>query len=159
MIVDWVMKLAPRAGIDPALALAVIEVESAFNPNARSHKDARGLMQLLPSTARRFGVKDIWDPLSNVRGGLAYLEWLNGRFKGTAKFILAGYNAGERAVTRHGGIPPYRETRNYVKKVIAICQRARAGRYRFDLKGAARRKASRVTSPGFPPPDGLVSCL
>lgn len=159
VIVDWVMKLAPGAGIDPALVLAVIEVESAFNPNARSHKDARGLMQLLPATARRFGVSNIWDPLSNVRGGLAYMKWLKGQFDGAPKFVLAGYNAGERAVQRHGGVPPYRETRNYVKRVMAICKRARAGRYRFDLARAShRRSSSVVTAPGFPSADGLVSC-
>lgn len=160
-VVKWVRQLAPAAGIDPALALAMIEVESAFNANARSPKDASGLMQLLPSTAKRFGVANIWDPLSNVRGGLAYLKWLNNRFDGKEKLILAGYNAGENAVQRYKGIPPYKETQGYVKRVLKICRRARAGIWRFELGPKARKRVSKsgtIAGPGFPAAKGLVTC-
>lgn len=116
----WVRALAPDYGIDAELVLAVIEVESSFNARARSPKNARGLMQLLPATARRFGVRDIWDPAQNLMGGLAYLRWLLNHFQGDLDRSLAAYNAGEHAVKRHGGIPPYRETRNYVKRVKRI---------------------------------------
>lgn len=118
-IADLVRRLAPSYGLDPDLVLAVIETESNFNPNARSPKNAQGLMQLIPATAARFGVEDAWDPEQNIRGGMAYLSWLLKYFDGDVKLALAGYNAGEGAVERHGGIPPYRETRNYVSRIIA----------------------------------------
>ena len=130
-VVNWVHRLAPAAGIDPNLVLAVIEVESAFNARAKSPKNARGLMQLLPVTARRFGTQNEWDPLDNIRGGIAYLEWLLARFKGDVKLVLAGYNAGEGAVRKYGGIPPYKETQGYVKSVMRICNRAVRGKHRF----------------------------
>ncbi len=109
--------MAPEYGLDPQLVLALIEAESNFNPRARSHKGAIGLMQLIPATARRFGVRRITDPLQNLQGGMAYLQWLSGNFKGELPLILAAYNAGEQAVERHRGIPPYRETRHYVKHI------------------------------------------
>ena len=160
LVMQWVQQLAPQAGIDPLLALAIVEVESAFNPRARSPKDARGLMQLIPATARRFAVADIWDPLDNVRGGLAYLGWLREHFDGRVELVLAGYNAGEQAVTRHGGIPPYRETRGYVRRVLEICRAAHAGRWRFDAPRAAQR---RVIGPAVAvqsaPRPGHTSCV
>jgi len=113
-----VRQLAPVYGLDPALVLAVVEAESGFDPRARSAKDAQGLMQLIPATAQRFGVRDVWDPEENLRGGMAYLRWLLERFDGDLELALAGYNAGEGAVERHGGIPPYRETRDYVARVV-----------------------------------------
>ena len=120
-IIDaWVRALAPDYGIDAELVLAVIEVESSFNARARSPKNARGLMQLLPATARRFGVRDIWDPAQNLMGGMAYLQTLLERYQGDLDRSLAAYNAGEHAVNRFGGIPPYQETRNYVKRVKRI---------------------------------------
>lgn len=76
-------------------------------------------MQLIPETAERFGVRDVWDPEQNLRGGMAYLRWLMQHFDGDLELVLAGYNAGEGAVQRHGGIPPYAETRTYVKRIIA----------------------------------------
>lgn len=130
-VVYWVHRLAPSAGIDPNLVLSVIEVESAFNARAKSPKNARGLMQLLPVTARRFGTQNEWDPLENIRGGIAYLEWLLKRFDGNMKFALAGYNAGEGAVQKYRGIPPYKETQAYVKSVFRICKRAQRGKHRF----------------------------
>jgi len=131
LIVHWVKQLAPRAGLDPNLVLSVIEVESAFNPRAQSPKKARGLMQLIAPTARRFGTRNVWDPLDNVRGGIAYLEWLRERFKGNMSLVLAGYNAGEGAVQKYRGIPPYKETQAYVKSVGRICRRAAAGKHSF----------------------------
>jgi hypothetical protein len=119
-IEQWVRRLAPHYGLDPDLVLAVIYTESRFNPDARSPKNARGLMQLIPQTARRFGVKDIYHPVQNLHGGMAYLRWLLAYFKGNLKYALAGYNAGEGAVTEYRGIPPYRETQDYVHKVIRI---------------------------------------
>jgi soluble lytic murein transglycosylase-like protein len=114
-----VERLAPNYQLDPKLVLALIQAESNFDPSARSPKDARGLMQLIPATAQRFGVTDIWDPVQNMRGGMAYLRWLLDHFNGDLKLALAGYNAGEGAVRRHGGIPPYPETQAYVKRIIA----------------------------------------
>lgn len=110
--------LASDYKLDPNLVLAVIEAESNFNPNALSPKNAQGLMQLIPATAERFGVHDVWDPEQNLRGGMAYLRWLLGEFKGDVRLALAGYNAGEGAVREHGGIPPYRETQDYVTRIM-----------------------------------------
>ncbi len=118
-VVELVRRLAPGYGLDPELVLAVIETESNFNPNALSPKNAQGLMQLIPETATRFGVQDVWDPEQNLRGGMAYLSWLLDRFEGDLELALAGYNAGEGAVERHGGIPPYQETQAYVSRIIA----------------------------------------
>ena len=117
LIVKWVRKLAPKYNLDPALVLAVIRAESNFNPKAKSPKNAQGLMQLIPGTAKRFEVDDVWDPLQNIRGGMAYLSWLLNHFEGDETLALAGYNAGENAVRRHKGVPPYPETRSYVKRI------------------------------------------
>lgn len=114
----WVRIWAPAYGLDADLVLEVIRAESGFNPQARSHRDARGLMQLIPATARRFGVTDIWDPSQNMHGGMAYLQWLVQRFDGEVQLVLAAYNAGENAVESYQGIPPYRETRNYIKRIV-----------------------------------------
>lgn len=119
--------LAATAGrrVSPALVLAVIAVESAGKPGAVSPKGARGLMQLIPATAERFGVKDSNDPFQNISGGAAYLDWLLGQFKGDPILSLAGYNAGENAVISNQGVPPYEETRAYVPKVVAAWEKAR----------------------------------
>lgn len=103
--------------VDPLLVQAVIEIESARNVNATSNKNAQGLMQLIPETAKRFGVKNSYDPRQNIRGGISYLRYLLSYFAGDVDLVLAAYNAGENAVDRHNGIPPYRETRRYVKKI------------------------------------------
>lgn len=115
--------IAVRHSVNPHLVAAMIHVESAFNPRAVSRKGACGLMQLLPETAKRFGVKkkkDLFDPSKNLEAGVKYLKWLTKRFGGDTKKILAAYNAGEGAVDRFGGIPPYRETQNYVKKIFGL---------------------------------------
>jgi soluble lytic murein transglycosylase-like protein len=119
-----VHRLAIQYGVDPRLALAIAAVESGFNPRAISPKNAQGLMQLLPSTADRFGVRNVFDPEENVRGGLAYLRWLLALFRGDVPLAVAAYNAGERAVERHRGVPPYAETREYVRRVTTIYRRA-----------------------------------
>lgn len=116
-IMEMVLKLAPEYGIYPRLAMAVIRAESNFNPGAVSPKNAQGLMQLIPETAERFNVKKPFDPEQNIRGGLAYLRWLLAYFKGDVILVAAAYNAGEKAVDRHAGIPPYAETQGYVKRI------------------------------------------
>ena len=111
--------------VSPALALAVISVESAGRTTAISHAGAQGLMQLIPATAARFGVTDANDPTQNIRGGVAYLDWLLTEFDRDVVLALAGYNAGEGAVRRNGGVPPYSETRAYVPRVLAAWNIAR----------------------------------
>ena len=123
-VVDMVRSLADWYGIDPNFALSVIAVESNFSPAALSNKDAMGLMQLIPATAERFNVKNAFDATQNIKGGLKYLRWLLSYFKGDVQLVAAAYNAGERAVDRYKGIPPYPETRNYVKRVMEFYQRA-----------------------------------
>lgn len=119
VIGDWVRLIAPEFGMDPDLVIAVIAAESNFNPDAMSRKKACGLMQLLPGTAKRFGVHDIWNPIENIIGGTAYLHWLMRHFRGDVELALAAYNAGEHAVFHYQGVPPYQETRNYVKRIMA----------------------------------------
>lgn len=105
--------------VSPALALAVISVESGGRADAVSSAGAQGLMQLIPATAERFGVADSLDPAQNIKGGVAYLDWLLGEFDGDPILAIAAYNAGEGAVRKHGGVPPFAETRDYVPKVLA----------------------------------------
>jgi len=109
---------ALRHGLDPGLVLAVVQVESGFVPEALSPKGARGLMQLMPGTASALGVSDPFDPAQNLDGGARHLGALIARYGGDVTKALAAYNAGEGAVARHGGVPPYRETRDYVKHVL-----------------------------------------
>ena len=110
--------LAPQYGIEPALALAIGLTESALNPQALSPRNAMGVMQLIPETAVRFNVSRPYDPEQNIRGGLAYLRWLLAYFEGDIAFVAAGYNAGEGAVDRYRGVPPYRETQAYVDRIL-----------------------------------------
>jgi soluble lytic murein transglycosylase-like protein len=110
---------AKRHGVDPNLVHAVIRAESAYRSRAKSHAGACGLMQLMPATAKRFGVRDIWDPEQNIEGGVAYLRFLQDLFAGDIRLALAAYNAGEGAVAKYGNrIPPYRETQTYVRRVL-----------------------------------------
>jgi soluble lytic murein transglycosylase-like protein len=113
-----VTRLADEHGVDRRLVHAVITVESAYQPRARSHKGARGLMQLMPSTARQYGVRNAYNPVANLDAGIKHLRTLLDRFD--LSLALAAYNAGEAAVRRYGGIPPYRETRHYVARVLEL---------------------------------------
>ena len=106
--------------VDSNLIKSIITAESCFRVKALSHKGASGLMQLIPATAERFGVKDIYNAEQNIRGGTLYLKFLLKRFDGNLKKTIAGYNAGEGAVDKYNGIPPYRETKQYVKNVLKV---------------------------------------
>jgi soluble lytic murein transglycosylase-like protein len=128
-IVRYVELVAPEFQLDPHVVLAVIAQESNFDPLAESPKNAQGLMQLIPDTARRFNVRNILDPAQNIRGGMAYLRWLLAYFEGDLTLALAAYNAGERAVERYRGVPPYAETRLYVRKIVAALNGQRSARF------------------------------
>lgn len=112
-------------GLDPALILAVMRIESAFDPRALSPKGAMGLMQLMPGTAKRFGVRDPWDPSQNLQGGAAYLRFLLERYDGDVVKAAAAYNAGEGAVDKYGGVPPYAETTAYVQALRSLYAKPR----------------------------------
>ncbi|MGA2740671.1 MAG: lytic transglycosylase domain-containing protein [Bryobacteraceae bacterium] len=116
-LIETVNRIAQQNQISPRLVHSVIQVESNYDPNAVSPKGAQGLMQLIPSTARRFGVSDAFDPADNVQGGARYLKYLLALYKGDEALALAAYNAGEGAVARYGGVPPFAETQDYVAKV------------------------------------------
>ena len=123
-IFSLVNELAPQYNLDPGLVFAVISVESAFNVQAVSSMNAQGLMQLIPETAARFQVKDVFNAEENIRGGMSYLRWLLAFFKGDVTLVAAAYNAGEGAVERHQGIPPYPETIDYVKKIQTLYKKS-----------------------------------
>ena len=135
-ILKIVDKLAPRYMIDSNLAMAFIAVESGFNVQATSPKNAQGLMQLIPETAERFGVKNAYKAEDNIKGGLAYLQWLLAYFKGDVELVAAAYNSGERAVDKYKGVPPYAETRMYVKKIASLYTKS-SHPYREDLVKAS----------------------
>ena len=117
-----ILKATIGTDVSPALVLAVIGIESAGRKDAVSHAGAVGLMQLIPATAERFGVTDSTDPAQNIKGGVAYLDWLLDEFDNDPLMVLAAYNAGEGAVRRNDGVPPFAETRDYVPKVLAAWQ-------------------------------------
>ncbi len=120
-----ILKATIGTDVSPALVLAVIAVESGGKVDAESHAGAQGVMQLMPATAERFGVSDSFASADNIKGGVAYLDWLLKEFDGDAVLALAGYNAGENAVKKHKGVPPFAETRDYVPKVLAAFEVAR----------------------------------
>lgn len=120
-------RAAKEQGIETALLDALVQAESNYNPAAVSSKRAVGLTQLMPDTAKSLGVTDPFDPAQNLRGGAKYLSQMIKQFEGDLPKAIAAYNAGPGAVTRHGGIPPYRETQNYVNKVMGLYQTKRAG--------------------------------
>jgi soluble lytic murein transglycosylase-like protein len=121
---ELVSRIAGEATVDPDLVRAIITVESNFDATAVSRKGARGLMQLMPGTAARYAIADVHDPEENLRGGIRHLRFLQDMFPDQLPLALAAYNAGESAVLRHNGIPPYRETREYVDRVLALYGRS-----------------------------------
>jgi hypothetical protein len=125
-------KKAEKYDVDPALVAAVIEQESRFKPRARSHVGARGLMQLMPRTGRWMGARDLYDPEQNVDAGVKYIKYLEKRFNGNRKLVIAAYNGGEGNVQRYGGVPPFRETRTYVKKVTQNYDRRKRELKKFE---------------------------
>ena len=128
-VVDLVGTIAEWYKVDPKLVLSIITAESNFKVSAKSNADAHGLMQLIPDTAERFNVKNAYNASQNIKGGVAYLRWLLSYFRGDVTLAVAAYNAGEGAVDRYHGVPPYKETKNYVKKVMALYQ---SDRHQFD---------------------------
>jgi soluble lytic murein transglycosylase-like protein len=116
----YITDASEKYGVDPLLIFAQMKQESSFKLKATSHKGASGLMQLMPDTARRFGVRNIYSPKQNIDAGVKYMRWLLDKFSGDVSLALAGYNAGEGAVMKYGNkIPPYRETKDYVKRITA----------------------------------------
>lgn len=138
-VIGLIRRLAPLYGVDVRLALAVATVESNFDSWALSPKQAMGVMQLIPATAERFNVKKPFDAEQNIRGGLAYLRWLHRYFAGDTVRVVAAYNAGEKAVDRYGGVPPYEETVMYVARVLSF-----AGRNLAALPPTATGRAARA---------------
>ena len=123
---DLIQEAAMAYRLDPALIRAVMQTESAFNPNAVSRVGAQGLMQLMPALAEEMGVRDSFDPRENIMGGARYLRELLGRFRGNVRLALASYNAGPTAVARYGRVPPFRETQRYVKQIQGLIARDHA---------------------------------
>jgi len=117
---EIIYRYSDQLEIDPILVKAIIQVESGFDPMTVSHKGARGLMQLMPGTAKRFNVTKVHDPEQNIRGGIEYLALLLKMFPNDLSKAIAAYNAGENAVRRYGGIPPYQETQTYVRKALTV---------------------------------------
>jgi hypothetical protein len=117
---DWIIfRAGEKAGVDPRFIHAVIKQESQYDPHAVSYVGAQGLMQMMPGTAKRFGLKNPYDSAANVEAGTKYLKFLLKRFNGDVSLALAGYNAGEGSVDKYKGVPPFSETQNYVKKIVA----------------------------------------
>ena len=140
-IADLVLKMAPDYGVQPQLALAIIEAESNYDIVALSPRNAKGLMQLIPETAARFNVANPYDPAQNIRGGLAYLRWLLAYFEGDVTLVAAAYNAGEGTVERYRGVPPYVETRAYVRRIL---QTAGLALHPYDTRVTTPSRALRL---------------
>jgi hypothetical protein len=121
---DLIIEAARHHDVDAALVSAVIKAESDYNPRIVSHKGARGLMQLMPATAKRFGVSNSFDPRENIYGGTKYLRWLLKKFDGNADLAVAAYNAGEGNIAKYDGVPPFRETVNYIARISKHIRKA-----------------------------------
>jgi soluble lytic murein transglycosylase-like protein len=144
-LTSWIDRYATEHALDPRLVQALIQVESGYDAAALSRKGAMGLMQLMPDTARELGVLDPWDAVQNLRGGTRYLRQMLDRFAGDLELALAGYNAGPGAVERHRGVPPYRETTDYVKKVMSL------------YRGSAAYSPPAASAPAASPPAALAA--
>ena len=157
---EAVQRIAAQQSLSPQLLHSVIKVESNYNPHAISNKGALGLMQLIPATARRFGVSDVFNPVQNIEGGAKYLRYLLDLYGQNYPLALAAYNAGEGAVAKYGGIPPYAETQNYV---ISVGRRLKQANKAADAKAAPAQQPvveARETGPAhvveIVQPDGSV---
>lgn len=117
-LLSMISQIAKKHGVDEKLVKCLVQQESGFNPNAKSHCGAMGLMQLMPGTAKTLGVTDGFNPVQNVDGGVRHLKWLLSKYNGNVILALAAYNAGSGAVDKYDGVPPYAETQNYVKKIL-----------------------------------------
>jgi hypothetical protein len=148
---DAVERIAAQHSLPPQLLHSVIRVESNYNPMAVSSAGALGLMQLIPSTARRFGVSDVFNPVENIQGGARYLRYLLDLFNGNYPLALAAYNAGEGAVARYGGVPPYRETQNYIVSVRKRLEEAK--------RAEAAKMPAREIKPAETRPEGAPSSI
>ncbi len=136
---SYIVESGKRNSVDPLLLYSIMHQESSFKQRALSHKGARGLMQLMPPTAARFGVRNIWDPKQNIEGGARYMRFLLDLFEGDVRLALAGYNAGEGAVMKYGyKVPPYNETQEYVRRI--------SKRYSLIRDPEAAANANRLTS-------------
>ncbi len=136
LINEW----APQYNLDANLVEAVVAVESNYDRFAVSKKGAQGLMQLIPATAKRFGVRDAFDPAENIRGGIRYLNFLMSYFQGNLEHVLAAYNAGEKAVVRYHGVPPYPETQKYIRKVTSLYHALNSAAAPAPVRGKFRLK-------------------
>jgi hypothetical protein len=144
---ELIYEKAKKYDVDPALVVAVIEQESRFKPRAKSHVGAKGLMQLMPRTGRWMGARDLYDPEQNIDAGVKYIKYLDKRFHGDVKKIVAAYNGGEGNVKRYKGIPPFRETRQYVRKVMN----------NYDKRTRQLEKLEKQIGGSVPDQDGVVT--
>lgn len=149
---ELIHEKALKYDVDPALVAAVIEQESRFKPRARSHVGARGLMQLMPRTGRWMGARDLYDPEQNIDAGVKYIKYLDKIFKGDLKKTIAAYNAGEGNVRRYRGIPPFRETRQYVKKVLKNYDKRKG-----QLENYKKDQLGKQVGGSIPDADGIVT--
>ena len=152
-----IQQAAQTHGVSSGLIKAVMHTESGFNSNARSPVGAQGLMQLMPATARRFNVSNAYDPQQNIMAGARYLAWLLKRFNGNTSLALAGYNAGEGNVSKYGGIPPFRETQDYVRRVTSRYNNLYSGG--VSLSSGNSNNTAQIVATDYTPPAANTATL